>query len=106
MGVDTAAVCAEFIGTFLFVLVVLMSTKQGDPIVAALPVGIGLAAMIYAFGGVSGGHFNPAVSTAVVANKGIDGATYVSYLAAQFLGGLVAVAWYGGAYTSGNKKAA
>lgn len=94
--VETAAVCAEFIGTMLFVLTVFAAASQNNPVIAAFPIGIGLAAMVLAFGSVSGGHFNPAVSTAMVVSKKIDGATYVSYLGAQFFGALVAAAWYAG----------
>lgn len=94
--VDTSAVCAEFIGTMLFVLTVFSAASQNNVVTASLPIGVGLAAMVLAFGSISGGHFNPAVSTAMVATKNIDGSTYVAYLAAQFLGALVAAAWYSG----------
>ena len=105
--VDTSAVCAEFIGTFIFVLVVQMVAGSGvSPVVAGFPIGIGLAAMVLAFGALSGGHFNPAVSTAMVGNKTIDGATYVSYLAAQFFGAFLSVAWYQGAYKNCQPKTA
>ena len=45
----------EFIGTFIFLSVIL---KTGD----ALAIGIALASVIYFGGKVSGGNFNPAVS--------------------------------------------
>jgi glycerol uptake facilitator-like aquaporin len=42
----------------------------------------------------------------MVANKTIDGATYVSYLAAQFFGAFLSVAWYQGAYKNCQPKTA
>ena len=77
------AVLGEFIGTFFFLLVILM---VGEPI----PIAIGLLASIYAFGGLSGGHFNPAVSTMMVVKGDIDTVTYGAYVVAQILGGLCA----------------
>ena len=57
----------EFIGTFFLVLTIGMTVI--DPVVAAgfapLAIGSALMIMIYAGGHVSGGHYNPAVTTAV-----------------------------------------
>jgi len=77
------AVLTEFIGTFIF-LSVILSTGQ------AVPIAIALAAVIY-FG--QGGHFNPAVSTMILAKGGISMETYIAYVVAQILGGLVALFW-------------
>ena len=49
------ALIAECLGTALFFSCIL---SYGDPI----PIAVGLLAAIYAFGKVSGGHFNSAVS--------------------------------------------
>ena len=48
----------EFIGTFIFLSVIL---NTGE----AIPIGIALAAVIFFGGKISGGHFNPAVSVAM-----------------------------------------
>jgi len=80
-------ILTEFIGTFIF-LSVILSTGQ------AVPIAIALAAVIYFGGNVSGGHFNPAVSTMILAKGGISVTTWVAYVVAQILGGLLALAWF------------
>lgn len=82
-----AAVLSEFIGTFVFLLVILV---VGQPI----PIVIGLLAAILAFGNISGGHMNPAVSTMMLAKGDIDIMTYIMYVIAQVLGGLAALLWW------------
>ena len=70
---------AEFLGTFFFCAVALLS---GNPLAAALA----LAALTYALGYISGGHFNPAVSVAVWMRGQLDRGEMLRYLAAQALG--------------------
>lgn len=82
-----AAVLAEFLGTFVFLLTILV---VGQPI----PIVVGLLAAILAFGNLSGGHFNPAVSTMMLAKGDINIMTYVLYIIAQVLGGLSALLWW------------
>lgn len=81
------AVVTEFVGTFLF-LSVILSTGQ------AIPIALALAAAIYFGGSISGGHFNPAVSTMMLAKGGISMETWITYIIAQVLGGLVALLWW------------
>lgn len=80
-------IITEFIGTFVF-LAVILTTGQ------AFPIGLALAVAIYFGGNVSGGHFNPAVSTMMLVKGGISVETWVGYVIAQVLGGLVALLWY------------
>lgn len=82
-----AAVLGEFIGTFVFLLVIL---AVGQPI----PIVIGLLGAIYAFGNISGGHMNPAVTTMMLAKGDIDVLTFFLYIIAQVLGGLAALFWW------------
>jgi aquaporin Z len=103
---NTRAYLAELLGTFLFFAIGLSSVQAvgalGDaaPLLVVVPLafGLGLLAAIFAFGHLSGGHFNPAVTVAMV----IDGRTTptdaVGYIVAQVIGaiaaaGLVLVLW-------------
>ena len=54
----------EMIGTALFIYCILVS--HGNP----LAVAIGLLSSIIIFGGITGGHFNPAVSIGVYIANG------------------------------------
>src|SRR3954447_25690978 len=53
----------------------------------ALAHGLTLTGMIYAFGSISGGHFNPAISLAAWIRKRLSGDLVLGYVGAQFLGG-------------------
>jgi glycerol uptake facilitator-like aquaporin len=77
----------EFIGTFIFLTVILMS---GDP----LAIGITLASVIYFGGKVSGGNFNPAVSYMMLLSKKIDVSKFIVYIIAQLLGASAAFLFY------------
>lgn len=77
----------EFIGTFIF-LTVILATGQ------AIPIGLALAVAIYFGGKISGGHFNPAVSTMMLVKGSISVETFIGYVIAQVLGGLVALMFW------------
>lgn len=77
----------EFIGTFVFLAVVL---AVGEPI----PIVVALLAAIYFGGHISGGHFNPAISTMFLAKGTLSMEKYIGYVIAQVLGGLVALMFY------------
>jgi aquaporin Z len=80
---------AEFIGTFFLVLTVCGAVLSGSPL-APLAIGAILMTMIFAAGHVSGGHFNPAVSLAVLVRGRLSLIDLVGYVVAQLLGGLAA----------------
>jgi len=88
---------AEFIGTFFLVVTVCAATspKAGAGPLAPLAVGAVLTAMVYAGGHVSGGHYNPAVSLAVMIRGKLGVPEWLGYTAAQLaagaVGGLAAV---------------
>ena len=56
----------------------------------AFGFGFALLAALYAFGEVSGGHFNPAVSLAAYLDRRINVATMVQYWVAQIAGFVIA----------------
>ncbi len=82
---------AEFIGTFALILV-----GAGSVVLNAGLVGIALAhglvvfTMATAFGNVSGGHFNPAVSLGVRSMGKISRIQLAKYVVAQLLGAAAA----------------
>ena len=89
---------AEFLGTFWLVF----GGCGSAVFAAAFPeLGIGFAGVslafgltvltgAYAFGPISGGHFNPAVSIGLVVGKRFSGAELPGYIAAQVLGAIAA----------------
>jgi glycerol uptake facilitator-like aquaporin len=87
----TAAIVAEFFGTFVLASAVLaMITKIGIPYFAATTAGLVLATMVLVIGGISGSHINPAVTVGFWSVKKISSAQAIVYIAAQLLGGLCA----------------
>lgn len=74
----------EFVGTFIFLAVILATGE-------ALPIALALATVIYLGGATSGGHFNPAVSTMFFLKGDIDMMKLAGYVAAQVLGGAAAL---------------
>jgi aquaporin Z len=78
----------EFIGTFFLVLAVGMASTMG----AMAPVAIGatLMVMIFAGGHISGGHYNPAVTLAVLIRGRVTLGDALSYIGSQLAGALIA----------------
>lgn len=75
---------AEFIGTLVFLTIILKSGGDKYVIVA------GLLAAILLMGNVSGGHFNPAVSVMQFSKGALSSQELAGYVIAQVLGGLAA----------------
>lgn len=78
----------EFIGTFIFLSVILMS--GGNPIA----IGLALITAIYFGAHVSGANYNPAVSVMMFAKGSLTGLTTLGYIVSQLLGGLMALYFY------------
>ena len=74
----------EFIGTFIFLSVILI---KGE----AIPIGVALAAVIFFGGAISGGNFNPAVSISMFLNNKLGQVDTIAYIAAQLAGAASAV---------------
>jgi len=93
---------AEFLGTFVLVLTVGLNivTKSGA---TAWSAAAALMCMIFSLGNVSGAHFNPAVSLAIVfSGRGIcSGGLAFAYMIFQALGGVMAGLLYASFHYSG-----
>lgn len=89
---------AEFLGTFWLVF-----GGCGSAVVAAafpdlgigfvgvaLAFGLTVLTMAFAVGGISGGHFNPAVSVGLTVAGRLPASNLLQYVVAQVLGGIVA----------------
>lgn len=94
---DVRRLAAEFLGTYILVLggttaiVAATATEATTSIVPiAFAFGLALLAGLYAFGEISGGHFNPAVSLGMLINKKIDVPTTIGYWVVQIIGGVLA----------------
>lgn len=91
------ALIAEFFGTFalLFAGVGAMAANQlgagTGSLGVALAHGLAIAAMVGAFGHISGAHFNPAVSLGMFVGKRISLVSMIGYWVAQVLGALAGV---------------
>lgn len=77
----------EFIGAFFLVLTIALS---GNPIA----IGFVLTVLVYMGGYISGAHYNPAVTLALVLTKNIKPAKSLGYILSQILGGLTAAFIY------------
>ncbi|HTT45545.1 MAG TPA: aquaporin [Thermoplasmata archaeon] len=89
---------AEFVGTMGLLLAVggaavFSLTEVTDPlsrvILVSLSVGVGLIGLIYAFGDISGGHFNPAVTIGAWVAGRMPARDVVPYILAQVAGGVL-----------------
>jgi len=89
MGLMGKQMLSEFLGTFFLVLTVGLNVLGSSP-APALSIGASLMVMVYALGGVSGAHFNPAVTTALTLAGKSPAGDIPHYMAAQLLGGLAA----------------
>ncbi len=81
---------AEFIGTFVLVLVACGVAGQtgGSLTETSLAFGLVIVAMAYSIGNISGCHINPAVSIAMLCSKKMNLKDFCGYVIAQFLGAI------------------
>ena len=78
----------EGIGTFFLVLVIgLAGSAPWGPVAIAS----GLAALVYMGREVSGAHYNPAVTLAVLLRRRISAAAAGAYAVVQLLGGVLGI---------------
>ena len=85
---------AEFVGTFVLVLVACGVAGQtgGSLVETSLAFGLVIVAMAYSIGNVSGCHINPAVSIAMLCAKKMNLKDFCGYVVAQFLGAIAGAA--------------
>ena len=81
------AILVEFLGTFLFLLTIVIT---GNPLI----IGLALAFLIYLGLDISGGHFNPAVTFMFYMKDTIPAMDAGLYVVAQLAGAAVALAAY------------
>jgi MIP family channel proteins len=102
----------EVIGTFGFFFLGFMGVAVATQLPGSISsagiaagFGLGLGLMIFAFGHVSGGHFNPAVSLGLAFGGQFPWAEVLPYWVAQLVGGLAAAALVRGLFNSVVAKA-
>ncbi len=81
------AYIVEFLGTLLLASVFI---STGRPVYIALALFLG----VFLGGAISGGHFNPAISTMFWARGTLTNSDFLGYVVAQLFGGLGALAAY------------
>jgi aquaporin Z len=82
---------AEFVGAFALTLAGVSTIAVGGDLVAiALAHGLAIGLMVAAAGHVSGGHYNPAISFAMLVTQRITPVRFGVYVVAQLAGAVVA----------------
>lgn len=94
-------VVAEFVGTAMLLAIVVGSGIMGERLATgndalallanAIATGAGLIVLVQMFGPVSGAHFNPAVTLAVLLSRGTTARIALLYVAAQLAGAIIGV---------------
>jgi aquaporin Z len=99
---------AEFLGTFGLLVAVtgaaLLSLNRdlgatlfdARVLLISFSLGLGVLGMLYVFGNISGGHFNPAVTVAMWLTGRTKATDAAAYVVAQVAGGIVGVATVAG----------
>nr|WP_205012875.1 MIP/aquaporin family protein [Sphingomonas panacisoli] len=97
----TRRVTAEFVGTAMLLAIVVGSGIMGERLAAGneaiallgntIATGAGLIVLIHIFGPISGAHFNPAVTLAVLLKRKTTVYDTIGYIGAQMIGAIVGV---------------
>ena len=96
INLNWRAYAAEFLGTFVFVLIslgaALADTIDGQLGLLGISIASGFVymAMVFATVGISGGHLNPAISLSLWFAKKLSTFDVIFYILAQFMAGLAA----------------
>jgi MIP family channel proteins len=96
MGSDSKKQFVEFLGTCIFVFIgaeAIITNQFSNGAVGlvgiAIAHGVILSVVISAFGGISGGHINPAVTFGVMVSGRIPLALGLKYMVAQLIGAVL-----------------
>lgn len=99
--VTSQEILAEFTGTFLLIFTIGCNVLGQTPVWAGVSIACVLMVAIYAFGGISGANFNPAVSFALGLTKtlgghniGMEWGKVAVYMGVQLFAGALAGACY------------
>ena len=84
----------------------LVASGFGDVLGVALAFAFGLAALVYAFGGVSGAHFNPAVTFSLAVARRFRWKEVLPYWVVQCLGAIAGAFVIAGIYGRGEPSGA
>jgi MIP family channel proteins len=87
----TRAALAEFVGTFMLVLIGCAAVTVGQTVVVpALAHGLTVISVAYTYGYLSGAHLNPAVTLGLLVGRHIKPLTAAVYIVVQFVAGIAA----------------
>ncbi len=112
VGVKPRALFAEFLGTALLVFFgagtatlsfgfkFAGSSRSAGVVATALAFGLVVLVLVYALGGISGCHINPAITMGFLAARKITPIEAVSYWIAQVIGGIAGAAVLFGIFSS------
>lgn len=90
------ALTGEFIATFTFLFIAmatgctLVASGASDPAIGGIAVAFAAVAVIYSFGGLSGAHFNPAVTFGSIVGLRMNAFKGIMYIAVQVLAAFMA----------------
>jgi aquaporin Z len=90
---------SEFVGTFILIVVILISMGDKNPFghVGPLAIGLALSVAIFTSGALSGnlssGHYNPIVTMVTVINKTLSLDEALPFFMAQILAGVLALSY-------------
>ena len=79
----------ELVGTFFLVLTIGLTAMNGTPL-APIAIGSVLMTMVYMGGHISGAHYNPAVSVAVLIRGKMETRDVIPYVLSQITGAILA----------------
>jgi glycerol uptake facilitator-like aquaporin len=80
----------EILGTFILTLAVSLSLSGTFPVPTPIVAGLALGFGVYAFGGISGAHFNPAITLGVLGIGKISSKDAILYVSSQLIGAAAA----------------